>query len=119
MPFVDWCVLQPVGEIASKLWALERSSTSAKILLHTDASQAIGKIPVDVQELGVNFLTITGHKVCILTYNIDPTRLQAPDLVFPRCSQAPAGGKGCGGGIIGWIETKTSRILHILAMNCG
>ncbi|KAI0237332.1 Selenocysteine lyase [Lamellibrachia satsuma] len=55
-------VIQPVGEIASKLCALARSSASAKILLHTDASQAIGKIPVDVQELGVNFLTITGHK---------------------------------------------------------
>jgi cysteine desulfurase len=32
-------------------------------LFHTDAVQAIGKIPVNVQELGVDFLTISGHKI--------------------------------------------------------
>lgn len=33
------------------------------ILIHTDAAQAVGKIPVDVKELEVDFLTISGHKV--------------------------------------------------------
>ncbi|MCL4118189.1 UNVERIFIED_CONTAM: hypothetical protein GTU68_052388 [Idotea baltica] len=33
-----------------------------KILLHTDAAQAIGKVPVDVTDLNVDFLTIVGHK---------------------------------------------------------
>ena len=62
-------VLQPVGEIARKLSAYKRSRfhTNTKVFLHTDASQAIGKIPVDVQKLGVDFLTITGHKVRNLT----------------------------------------------------
>ena len=32
------------------------------ILIHTDASQAIGKIPVNVKELGVDMLTLAGHK---------------------------------------------------------
>ena len=33
-----------------------------QILIHTDAAQALGKIQVKVQELGVNYLTIVGHK---------------------------------------------------------
>jgi cysteine desulfurase len=32
-------------------------------LFHTDAVQAVGKIPVDVQDLGIDFLTISGHKI--------------------------------------------------------
>jgi cysteine desulfurase len=32
------------------------------ILFHTDATQAIGKIPVDVREAPVDFLTFSGHK---------------------------------------------------------
>lgn len=34
-----------------------------QILMHTDAAQAIGKIPVDAKELGVDYLTVVGHKV--------------------------------------------------------
>lgn len=32
-------------------------------LFHTDAVQAVGKIPVDVRDLDVDFLTISGHKI--------------------------------------------------------
>ncbi|GCE28392.1 cysteine desulfurase [Dictyobacter alpinus] len=48
--------IQPISELAD----LARRH---RILLHTDASQAVGKIPTDVQSLGVDFLTIAGHKL--------------------------------------------------------
>jgi cysteine desulfurase len=48
--------LQPLGAI----------STIAKqrgILLHSDAAQSVGKVPVVVDDLGVDLLTVAGHKL--------------------------------------------------------
>ncbi|NOY78122.1 MAG: selenide, water dikinase SelD [Calditrichaeota bacterium] len=47
--------IQPIAEIA-------RLAHEKGILVHTDASQAVGKIPVNVNELGVDLLTVAGHK---------------------------------------------------------
>ncbi|XP_042202425.1 selenocysteine lyase-like [Callorhinchus milii] len=33
-----------------------------RVLLHTDAAQALGKIRVNIEELGVDYLTVVGHK---------------------------------------------------------
>ncbi len=48
--------VQPITELAAA--ARERG-----ILFHTDAAQSIGKIPVRVDELGVDLLSVAGHKL--------------------------------------------------------
>ena len=48
--------LEPVAEIAA---ACRRRG----VLVHTDAAQAVGKIPVDVEALGIDMLTVAGHKL--------------------------------------------------------
>jgi cysteine desulfurase len=48
--------LLPVREIAAV--ARDRD-----VLVHVDAAQSLGKVIVDVQDLGVDFLTVAGHKL--------------------------------------------------------
>jgi cysteine desulfurase len=48
--------LQPVREIAE-------IAKGYNIPLHTDAAQAVGKISVQVKALGVDFLSVAGHKL--------------------------------------------------------
>ena len=47
--------IQPIAQCA-------RIAYEHGIPLHTDAAQTVGKIPTHVDELGVDFLTIAGHK---------------------------------------------------------
>ena len=48
--------LQPISEIA-------RIAREHGILFHTDAAQSAGKIPTTVDELGVDLLSLAGHKL--------------------------------------------------------
>jgi cysteine desulfurase len=49
-------VLQPVEEIG-------RVATEAEVYFHTDGVQAAGKVPIDVQRITCDLLSISGHKM--------------------------------------------------------
>lgn len=54
--------LEPVREISQLLKSL-KTELKAKLYLHTDATQAVGKIPVSVKDLDVDYLTCSSHKL--------------------------------------------------------
>ena len=49
-------VLQPIA-------ALARLARARSVLLHTDAAQAAGKVPIDVEADGIDLLSLTAHKL--------------------------------------------------------
>jgi len=49
-------VQQPVDEIG-------QLCRSKKIFFHTDAAQAVGKVPVDVDQMKIDLMSISGHKI--------------------------------------------------------
>ncbi len=49
-------VLQPIA-------ALARLARARGVLLHTDAAQAAGKVPIDVEADGIDLLSLTAHKL--------------------------------------------------------
>ncbi len=48
--------LQPIKQIG-------RVCKEKGVLFHTDAVQAVGKVPIDVEEMGIDMLSLTAHKL--------------------------------------------------------
>ncbi len=48
--------IQPIAEIG-------KLAKEKGILFHTDATQAVGKVPVDVEKMGIDLLTCSAHKI--------------------------------------------------------
>ncbi len=70
--------LFPVVEMAEMAW-------QAGVMFHTDAVQAVGKIPMDLKNTKIDLLSLSGHK------------LHAPrDSVYSICAGAPASGAAAG-----------------------
>lgn len=92
-------VLQPVAEAAQL--AHERG-----FVVHTDAAQAVGKIPVDIEELGVDLLTVAGHKMYapkgIGALYVNPVLPLAP-LMY-------------GGGQEGGLRPGTENVAYMVAL---
>lgn len=49
-------VKQPIAEIG-------RLCRSKKVFFHTDAAQALGKVPIDVGSMNIDLMSMSGHKV--------------------------------------------------------
>lgn len=56
-------VIQPLEQIGQMLRDLQKDRGGSKVIFHTDAAQAVGKIPMDVDRMGIDVLSISGHKL--------------------------------------------------------
>jgi cysteine desulfurase len=104
-------VLQPIAEIG-KLCA------DRNILFHTDAAQALGKIPLDVQTLQIDVMSMTAHKLygpkgigALYVRRRDPRVQLAPQLHGGGQERGLRSGTLCTPQIVGFGEAVRLAIL--------
>lgn len=113
-------VVQPVEEIG-------KLCRAKKVFFHTDAAQAAGKIPIDVQKMNIDLMSISGHKIYgpkgnILFYikltlidmisnSSTVCRCRGPirEEAAPRACGSPAERRGPGAGHPEWHSPGAAR----------
>jgi len=50
--------IQPIKDLVNVV-----KSINPNVIFHTDAADAYGRIPIDVENLGIDMMTISGHKI--------------------------------------------------------
>jgi len=58
--------IQPIKEISElikKVNAIRTTHNARRIYFHTDAVQSFGKVAIDVEELGIDLLSVSAHKI--------------------------------------------------------
>lgn len=70
--------IMPIGDIA-------RVCHEKKVLFHTDAVQAVGNVPINVDELGIDMMSMSGHKIHAqkgIGFLYVRTGVALPNLIF-------------------------------------
>lgn len=57
-----WCIVLLAGVI-QPMKAIGDLCRSKKVFFHTDAAQGIGKIPINVNDMNIDVMSISGHKI--------------------------------------------------------
>lgn len=103
-------VIQPIAELASLC-------RQRGILLHCDATQAVGKLPVDVNDLGVDLMSFSAHKIygpkgigALYVRSRDPIVRLEPQIVGGGQQQGRRAGTLNVPGIVGFAHAM--RLCH-------
>jgi cysteine desulfurase len=94
--------LQPIAELASL-------AHCRGALFHTDAAQSVGKVPVDVTALGVDLLTLAGHK-CYAPKGVGALYVRAGTPIAPI---------QFGAGHEGGLRPGTENVPHLVGLGAA